>query len=91
MDISAMKHDLNACLQKLPPGMVNARKVGEWLQANRPMLEKLIPAFIEKLKPHIAAAAMEGAMGVLDTEEINRACIECLVTFGMQDIAEAAG
>ena len=90
MDISAMKADLSGCLGQIPKGMIDAGKVGEWLKVNRPVLEKLIPVFIERLKPHIAAGAMEGAMGVLDTAEVERACIETLVEFGMKDIADNA-
>ena len=83
MDIGAMKQDLTRCLAALPPGMINPRAVAEWIGKHKPNLEALIPDIIELLKPHVMAGAVESMTGTLDTDEIEHACIEVLLTFGM--------
>lgn len=84
MDIGAMKSDLTKCLAALPPGMINPRAVAEWIGKHKPNLEVIIPDVIEILKPHVMAGVMESAMGTLDADEVERACIEVLLTFGME-------
>lgn len=83
MDISAMKKDLKRCLDSLPPGMIDTQGVVRWVLKNKPNLEVLIPQIIEILKPHFMAGAMESAMGVLPTSEVEEACIEVLMSYGI--------
>ncbi len=87
MDIGAMKKDLRLCLDALPKGMVNPVAVAEWLTRHRPQLEAIIPDVIEMMKPHVMAGMMEAATGLVDTEEIERACIEVLSSYGV-DVAQ---
>lgn len=83
MDIGAMKRDLTICLAALPPGMVNPPAIAKWIQQHRPALEKMIPDVIELLKPHVMAGMMEAATGMVDTDEIEQACIETLLAYGV--------
>lgn len=83
MDIGAMKEDLTRCLNLLPKGMINPVAVAEWIGKWRPKLEELIPGIIETLSRHVRVGMFDAAMGQLDTEEVERACIEVLLSFGM--------
>lgn len=83
MDIGAMKKDLRAALDALPKGMVNPTAVAVWLQKNRASLETVIPEILERMKPHVMAGMFESATGALDTEELEAACVETLLSFGV--------
>jgi hypothetical protein len=83
MDIGAMKTDLARCLAMLPPGMVNPPAIAEWIGKHREKLQDMIPDVIEILKPHVMAGVMEATCGALDTDEVERACIETLLSFGV--------
>ena len=83
MDIGAMKSDLKVCLDALPQGMVNPPAIAQWIQKHRAKLEKIVPDIIETLKPHVMAGMMEAATGMLDTDEIEQACIETLLAYGV--------
>ena len=86
-----MKHDLAYCLSKLPNGMVNPPAIAEWIGKHRDKLQDMIPDVIEILKPHVMAGMMEAATGMLDTEELERACIEVLLSFGVGVPDETSG
>ena len=83
MDIGALKKDLSLCLAALPPGMVNPPAIAVWITKHRPTLELIIPDVIETLKPHVMSGLMESATGILDSEEIEKACIETLLAYGV--------
>jgi len=88
MDIGAMKQDLRLCLDSLPKGMVNPQAVAVWLNAHRKDLETVIPAILDRMKPHVMAGMMEAATGMADMDEVERACIEVLLSYGVE-VAEA--
>lgn len=72
MDMDALKTDAKKALATLPPEVVNvlmfvARKV---LSEHRAALEKAFPQVIDVLKPHVSAAMMEIACGILDTKQL---------------------
>ena len=83
MDIGAMKQDLSRCLGMLPKGMINPIAIAEWIGKHRDGLQALIPDIIETLKPHVMAGVMEATCGALDTDEIEQACIEVLLSYGV--------
>jgi hypothetical protein len=84
MDIGALKQDLRRSLDLLPKEMVNPVAVGKWLQQHRAKLELIIPSILEAMKPHVMAGMMEAATGMADMDEIERACIEVLLSYGVE-------
>lgn len=84
MDIGAMKSDLTKCLNRLPSGMVNPPAIAQWIAKNHAALKALIPDFVEILGKHVAAGMFEASVGAVDTEEIERGCIEALLAYGIQ-------
>jgi hypothetical protein len=79
MDFGALETDLVSALKKLPQEFLTV--VATLILTHKDALFATIPALFETLKPHIGAGMMEGSMGILDQNELERTAMRALSQF----------
>lgn len=82
MDFQLLEDEAAMSLQRLPKELLTS--IASTVIAHKDALVANFPAIIEDLKPHAMTAIMEGGMGILDKDELERTLMRVLGRFGVQ-------
>jgi hypothetical protein len=88
MDMDIFKPALRSALERLPREIVET--VPALVAKHLDILEKVAPAIVDDLVPHLKAAMTEMALGVLDKDEFMNGVKEVLESFGIKDPTSAS-
>jgi hypothetical protein len=81
MDFDSYKDALRKTLKRLPPEIVQT--VPALVVKHLPALERVFPAIMEDMMPHIGAASVERMTGGFDEAAVMAATEEVLHEFGI--------
>jgi hypothetical protein len=88
MDMDAYKGSLRKALARLPKEILET--VPALVVKHMPVLEKIFPAIMEDMIPHIGAANIERMTGSFDEKGMMAATEEVLKEFGIEPPKAAA-